>query len=56
MSNTRLTEVYVALRELLRARFVSPQTRQQAVRAIDELRKEALIEAVLDKHIEDKAA
>jgi hypothetical protein len=55
VSESRLTDVYVALRNLLRAKFVSPDTKEQAARAIQELQKEAFVDAVLETDVKEPA-
>jgi hypothetical protein len=46
-SVSKLDEAYVALRNLLKARLLSPSTRESALRAVDRLYGEALAQTVL---------
>jgi hypothetical protein len=42
-----LDEVYVALRTLLKVRFLSSDTRQHVTRAVLEIQKQAISEAIV---------
>lgn len=48
MSKSALNDAYIALRNLLTGRVLSPATREQASRAVEELHKEALTKTLLN--------
>lgn len=51
MSRPSIDNVYVALRNLVRARLASPATRQQAARVLAGIEKETVVKLVLDHDI-----
>ena len=56
LSESRLNDAYVALRNLLRAKFVSAGTKERVARAVEQLNKEAFVDTVIKKNIDDEAA
>jgi hypothetical protein len=57
LSESRINEVYVALRDLLKAKFITSSTKEQAVRVLETLNKEARTEAIrTTEKLDDKAA
>jgi hypothetical protein len=47
LSESRLDDVYVALKNLLRAKFMTAATKEQAARVVEELNKEAFAQTVM---------
>ena len=56
VSKTNEDSAYVALRKLLDARLLSPETRERANRALREINKDAFKETIRQNLIEDNTS
>ena len=45
---SKVDEAYVALRDLLKARLMSRQTRETALRAVENIQREAIVKTILE--------